>query len=65
MENKVRNQISVIKGFHWERETYKYLKDIQQMQQALSSLRDKKNNSEIMGIEGICSNIYFHCFRHM
>lgn len=65
VENKVHNQINLIKSFHWEREEYPYLKDVQQMQQALSTLRDKKNSNEVMGVEGICSNIYFHCFRHM
>jgi len=65
VENKVYNQIHLIKNFHWEREEYQYLKDVQQMKQVLSTLQDKKNSNEIMGIEGICSSIYFHCFRHM
>lgn len=65
VENKIHNQINVIKSFHWEREEYEYLRDIQQMKQLLSSLQDKKSNNEVMGIEGLCSNIYFHCFRHM
>ncbi len=65
VENKVCNQISLIKSFHWEREEYDYRKDVAQMQEILRSLPEKRNSHEVMGIEGMCSNIYFCCFRHM
>ena len=65
VENKVRNQINIIKGFHWERENYDYKKDVNKMQAVIKTLGDKNTNNEVMGIEGLCSNIYFQCFRHM
>lgn len=65
VENKVCNQISLIKSFHWEREEYDYQKDVNQMLHILKTLSEKRNTYEIMGVEGMCSNIYFHCFRHM
>ena len=65
VESKVCNQISLVKGFHWEREDYDYRKDIGQMQEILRTLSEKRSSHEVMGVEGMCSNIYFHCFRHM
>lgn len=65
VENKGYNQISLIKSFHWEREDYDYRKDAGQIEELLRMLPGKQNSQEIMGIEGMCSNIYFHCFRHM
>lgn len=65
VENKIYNQLGLIKSFHWEREDYDYRKDVSQMEQILETLSGKQNSHEVMGIEGMCSNIYFHCFRHM
>lgn len=65
VENKINNQINLIKSFHWEREPYDYKKDIIQLEAVKKTLDSKNTNNEIMGVEGLCSNIYFQCFRHM
>ena len=65
VENKIANQINVIKNFHWERESYDYKKDVMQLEAVKKTLDSKNTNNEVMGVEGLCSNIYFQCFRHM
>lgn len=65
VKNKIINQINLIKSFHWERETYDYKKDVIQLEAVKKTLEEKSANNEVMGIEGLCSNIYFQCFRHM
>lgn len=35
------------------------------MKSVQESLIEKQTNNEIMGVEGLCSNIYFGCFKYM
>lgn len=65
VNNKIMNQINLIKNFHWEREDYNYEKDVIQLETVRKTLEEKTTNNEVMGVEGLCSNIYFQCFRHM
>ncbi|MGN0291928.1 MAG: CRISPR-associated endonuclease Cas1 [Lachnospiraceae bacterium] len=65
VRNKIENQISVIQEHSWKEETYDWRKDVRQMKKYQESLKEKKSTNEILGVEGICSNIYFGAFGHM
>ena len=64
VNNKIGNQISVIQHFNWENK-YDFGDDVEKMK-SLQKLLDKKNTpNEILGVEGMASNIYFGVFGHM
>lgn len=63
--NKINNQIAVIKGFNWDGMEYDYHSEIANLERQLTTLADKATSNEIMGVEGICSAIYFTSFAHM
>lgn len=66
IRGKITNQIALIRSHRWETgETYNWKSDIEQMQRYQGLLVEKKTTNEVMGIEGICSNIYFNSFGHM
>lgn len=65
VRNKVNNQMEIIRQFNWKGAEYDYTKDITQMQNHLMSLDEKTTSNEIMGVEGICSAVYFTCYGHM
>jgi len=65
VRNKVNNQMALIRQFNWDGAEYDYIKDITQMQNHLASLEEKTTSNEVMGVEGICSAIYFSCYSHM
>ncbi len=65
VENKIYNQIAVIKKFRWNNEQYNPKDDIEKMQRLAKVVFEKQTDNEIMGVEGLSSNIYFGCFKHM
>lgn len=65
VDNKIRNQISLIKHHRWNGIDYDWKQDIAQMEKHRISLIDKKTPNEVLGIEGICSQIYFRTFGKM
>lgn len=65
VRNKINNQIAVIKKHRWSGIEYNWKVDVSDMKKLEASLQQKKTNQEIMGVEGMCSNIYFRCFRYM
>lgn len=65
VENKIYNQIAVIKKFRWDTKKYNPKENIIQMQSLAQSVKQKRTDNEIMGVEGLCSNIYFSCFKQM
>lgn len=62
---KIRNQIALIKEHRRKDPEYNWDQDIQRMQELITTLRDKVTTNEILGVEGMCSNIYFGAFAHM
>lgn len=64
-ENKIRNQIALVRGHRWTGETYDWHADIKAMEGCRSTLHEKKTSNEILGVEGICSNVYFRSFGKM
>ncbi len=64
IDAKIQNQISVIRNYRWE-EKQGWKESIQRLEEGRKKLLGKTNSSGIMGIEGICSSIYFSCFSQM
>ena len=65
VDNKVRNQMTVIQKYPFEKDSYSWKPDVEKMGEYLKELPDKQTSNEILGVEGICSNIYFGAFGHM
>ena len=65
VDNKVRNQISLIREHRWTDTDYDWQRDITQMEGHLEKLWEKDTPNEVLGVEGICSNIYFSAFGKM
>lgn len=63
--NKIDNQITMMRRYRFKFEDYDWKADAAQMERLKSTLSDKQTTNEIMGIEGMCSNIYFGAFGRM
>ena len=62
--NKIENQIAVINGWRWEGD-FDWKADVEAMSRHKKILEEKNTQMEFMGVEGICSNIYFHSYARM
>lgn len=65
IDNKIHNQINLIRRHRWNGSAYDWKRDVVKLEHYLSLLPEKNTSNEILGIEGICSNIYFSAFGHM
>ena len=65
VENKVNNQMVLFRNFRWTAEEYDRKKDLNEIKKMLDTLREKETSNEIMGVEGICSAIYFRAYGYM
>lgn len=65
VRNKIQNQMSLIRSHRWEDSAHDWKRDLAQMKKYLDTLPDKMSPNEVLGVEGICSNIYFGAFGHM
>lgn len=66
VSNKIRNQIALIGGHRWSSEDdYDWRSAVEKMISLKESLNFKSTINEAMGVEGICSNIYFSAFSKM
>lgn len=65
VDNKIENQITLIQEHTWRESDYEWRKDVAQMTRYKMELESKQTPNEILGIEGICSNIYFKAFGAM
>ena len=65
IDNKIHNQINLIRYHRWSGSEYDWKRDVARMEKYLSLLPEKNTSNEILGIEGICSNIYFRSFGQM
>ena len=65
VENKARNQMALIKEHRWNGTDYQWKRDVAQMEKYLERLWQKKTPNEVLGVEGVCSNIYFSAFGKM
>jgi len=64
-DNKICNQMALIKQYKRKDVKYDWLADLKQMDELRCSLSKKITANEILGVEGMCSNIYFSAFAHM
>lgn len=62
VKNKIQNQMTVIKEHRWTGSDYEWKRDIDQMERYIETLQEKQTPNEVLGVEGICSNIYFKAF---
>lgn len=65
VDNKIRNQMTVIQRFRFDKDSYSWTADVEKMEEHRRKLPDRQTSNEILGIEGICSNIYFGSFGRM
>ncbi len=65
VENKVQNQMTLIRKHRWEPEEEEWKQDVAQMAEYLCRLPRMETSNQILGIEGICSQIYFKSFGRM
>lgn len=64
VRNKILNQIVLIQDNMW-RDGYDWKSDAEELEKHLRKISDKNDANSLMGIEGICSNIYFKSYAHM
>jgi CRISPR-associated protein Cas1 len=64
-ENKINNQLAVIHHYRWTGNSYDWKADVEKIEEYKKSLAQKDQINAIMGVEGICSNIYFGCYGQM
>lgn len=62
--NKIENQLSVIRNYRWE-DYPQWKDDAEQISRIKQKIRSAETANELLGIEGMCSNIYFRAFGHM
>lgn len=62
--NKVENQLEIIRSYRWE-DNREWKDDVAQIEKLATKIQDAQTVNELMGIEGKCSNIYFHAFGQM
>ena len=64
IHNKISNQISVLENFNWEND-YDWHVDVKKMHSLQMLLERKETPNELLGVEGMASNIYFGAFGKM
>lgn len=65
VKNKVGNQLCMIDKFRWSGIEYDWKADLKQLEIQQSHVEDMETTNQILGIEGLCSNIYFKSFGKM
>lgn len=65
VNNKIWNQMNMIRGIHFPSAEYRWQQDVEKMDEYRKKLTEKRTSNELLGIEGICSNIYFGAFGKM
>lgn len=63
--NKIDNQIAMITGYRWKDKEYDYKSIVAKIEKYRLKLPEMTTSTEIMGVEGICSKLYFDAFGHM
>ena len=65
VDGKIRNQIDLIHRNKWTGIDHDWRADIERMEQIRLTLPERKTTQELMGTEGVCSQIYFGAFGKM
>lgn len=61
--NKIENQIQLMKKYRYK--DYSPKEKLKKIKKLQCSLENCNTLNEVLGIEGMCSNMYFSCFAHM
>lgn len=64
VRNKTGNQLAVIHGRRWD-DYPEWKEDAAQIRKMREKIPEAKTANELLGIEGMCSSIYFRAFGHM
>ncbi|MCD7866787.1 MAG: CRISPR-associated endonuclease Cas1 [Clostridiales bacterium] len=64
IRNKIENQCQVVRRYRYK-DGFSPKRELAQMQSLLQKLEECEFSKEILGVEGMCSNLYFSCFAHM
>lgn len=65
VDNKIQNQMNMIRRYPFSAGSYVWQPDVEKMDLYRSRLPGRQTSNEILGVEGICSNIYFGAFGRM
>ena len=65
VDGKIKNQITIISRHNWAGTEYDWCADIERMEQIRQTIPERTDSHELMGTEGICSQIYFGAFEKM
>lgn len=65
VDGKIRNQIEMIRRYQWSGNDYDWHADIDRMEQIRMTIPERLDTHELMGTEGVCSQIYFGAFGKM
>ena len=65
VQGKVKNQMEMIRNYRWADNEHDWKADLDRMEQIRKTIPDRENSQELMGTEGICSQIYFGAFAAM
>lgn len=62
--NKIQNQMAVIENHRWD-SSYDWKEDLRSMKELLATVGQKETANELLGVEGMCSRIYFGAYGRM
>ena len=65
VRNKIQNQLALIRGTRWKDETFDWKSRAERIEKQLKQVGEKTCANELMGVEGICSQVYFQAFAEM
>lgn len=64
VHNKMENQICIAQKYRYK-ENFSPRDEIRKMKLLQQGLKKCETSNEVLGMEGMCSNLYFSCFTHM
>lgn len=64
INNKIENQMSLMRNYRYK-DDFSPKNEMEKMQKLKAKLVTCETSNEILGVEGMCSNLYFSCFGHM
>ena len=65
VDGKIQNQIRLISNHKWSSSEYNWHADVEKMETIRRTISERKDSQELMGTEGVCSQIYFGVFSKM
>lgn len=65
VNNKILNQENLIKGYSFKKRSYDWKGNVEKIEKYRFQLTESESAYEILGLEGVCSNIYFSAFKNM